>query len=126
MSLQTEYEFTLPRGYLDASGRLHRNGRMRLATALGEIQTLQGPRVQANEAYLPVLLLSRVLTRLGDLPSASPQVVESFFAADLAYLEDLYMRLNCAEPVMMTTICPHCSTSFLVQVAPMDEYERSG
>ena len=116
----TEFLFTLPRGYLDATGQVHREGRMRLATALDEIEAIQHPRVLANEAYLPVALLSRVITQLGSLPSVTPSAVEQLYAADLAYLEDLYLRLNMHEPVMMGTVCPHCGTSFQLQVAPLD------
>lgn len=117
--MQTEFEFTLPRGYLDASGQVHSVGRMRLATALDEIQAAGDPRVQDNETYLPVLLLSRVVTGLGDLPAVTPQVIEGLFASDLAYLEDLYERLNSAESVTVGVVCPHCSTQFTLQVAPL-------
>lgn len=92
---------------------------MRLATALDEIESLQDPRVQANEAYLPVVLLSRVITRLGELTTVSPREVENFFASDLAYLEDLYLRLNQPENLTIGTICPHCSNRFQLQVAPL-------
>lgn len=119
MNLQTEFKFTLPRGYVDASGHVHREGRMRLATALDEIQSLEDPRVQASEAYLPVVLLGRVVARLGDLPAITPQVIEGLFAADLAYLEDLYLRLNSPEQVVVGAVCPHCSTQFQLQVAPL-------
>jgi hypothetical protein len=119
MGLQTDIEFTLPRGYVDASGRTHSTGRIRLATALDEIQSVGDPRVQANEAYLPVVLLSRVVTALGDLSAVTPQVIEGLFAADLAYLEDLYQRLNSAEQVIIGAVCPNCSTQFQLQVAPL-------
>lgn len=121
MALQTEFDFVLPLGYRNGSGSLQRLGQMRLAVALDEIESLQDPRVLANEAYLPVVLLSRVVTRLGDLPQVSSQVIESLFAADLAYLEDLYMRLNSAEKVVVSAVCPHCSTQFRLQVAPLSE-----
>jgi hypothetical protein len=92
---------------------------MRLATALDEIQSAGDPRVQINEAYLPVVLLSRVVTRLGDLPAVTPRVIEGLFAADLAYLEDLYQRLNSPEGVVLGVVCPQCSTQFQLQVAPL-------
>ena len=92
--LQTEYEFTLPLGYIDADGELHRDGTMRLATAADEILPLKDPRVRSNEAYLIVILLSRVVDRLGSLPQVTPKIVEGLFAADLAYLQDLYNRIN--------------------------------
>jgi hypothetical protein len=120
MDLQIEYEFSLPRGFLDASGEIHQQGRMRLATASDEIESLLDPRVQARPAYLPVVLISRVLTCLGDLPSVTPAVVEGMFAADLAYLEDLYQRLNAHRAITVEAVCPFCSRSFHLQVAPLD------
>ena len=116
----TEYLFTLPRGYVDAEGQVHRDGGMRLATALDEIEAVQNPRVLANEAYLPVALLSRVITRLGSLPAITPMVMEQFYVADLAYLEDLYLRLNRYEKVDIHATCPHCDRSFQLQVAPLE------
>ena len=121
MALQTEFDFVLPLGFRNGSDSLQRVGQMRLAVALDEIESLQDPRVQANEAYLPVVLLSRVVTRLGDVPHVTPQVIEKLFAADLAYLEDLYMRLNSPEKVVVSAVCPHCSTQFRLQVAPLSE-----
>jgi hypothetical protein len=120
MSLQTEFSFMLPRGFVDGSGQVHRQGVMRLATALDEIEALEDARVQANDAYLPVVLLSRVVLSLGSITQVSPQVVERLFAADLAYLEDLYMRLNSQESVVLGVVCPHCSQRFDIQVAPLE------
>lgn len=117
---QTEFEFTLPRGYIDADGRLQRRGRMRLATARDEIMALQEPAVQDNPACLPVCLLSRVITRLGDLPGITPSVVEGLFAADMAYLEELYLRLNTHHTLVVGAVCPHCSSHFQLQVAPLE------
>ncbi len=119
MSIQTEFDFLLPRGYIDGAGQVQREGRMRLATALDEIESIQDPRVQANEAYLPVVLLSRVITRLGSLESVTPLVVEKMFASDLAYLEDLYMRLNSQEDIVLSSVCPNCSARIEVQVSPL-------
>jgi hypothetical protein len=120
MSVKTEFDFSLPSGYLDPQGKLHRQGKMRLATALDEIESLGDPRIGENEAYLPVILLSRVITRLGDLERVTPQMVAGFFVADLAYLEDLYLRLNSSEKVVLATICPNCSAQYRLQVAPLD------
>lgn len=92
--LQTEFEFTLPLGYVDADGDVHKEGVMRLATAADEILPLRDPRVQNNPAYLVVILLSRVITRLGTLSQITPQVIEGLFAADLAYLQDRYNTIN--------------------------------
>ena len=92
--LQTEFEFTLPRGYVGPDGTLHRKGRMRLATALDEIAPLRDPRVRANQAYLVIILLARVITQLGTLDGIDTGVVENLFSADLAYLQDFYRKIN--------------------------------
>jgi hypothetical protein len=94
---QTEFEFKLPCGYLDEEGTLHRDGVMRRATAADEILPLKDPRVQKNEAYLVVILLSRVVTRLGSVAAINPKVIENLFATDLAFLQDLYNRINRLE-----------------------------
>lgn len=109
--LQTEFRFTLPCGYVDAAGNLHREGLMRRATALDEVEPLADPRVRANEAYLSILLLSRVVTRLGDLTPISPAVVEGLFASDFSYLQDLYVRVN-EGGELIETACPSCGTRF--------------
>jgi hypothetical protein len=114
---RTEVEFTLPVGYIDRAGGLHRQGVMRLATALDEIQPLQDPRVQANAAYLGVLLLSRVLVRLGPISPVPPPIVEALFSADYAYLQDVYMRLNQPGGTLADTRCPACGAQFTVDVA---------
>ena len=92
--LHTEFSFTLPLGYSDEEGNLHREGIMRLATALDEIAPLKDPRVRSNKAYLLIILLSRVITKLGTLEFISPKVIENLFAGDLTYLQDLYCRIN--------------------------------
>lgn len=92
--LQTEFEFTLPKGYLDEEGNVHRKGVMRLATAIDEIVPLRDPRVRSNPAYATVIILSRVITRLGALEAISPQIVEGFFACDLSYLQKFYRHIN--------------------------------
>ncbi|MDA0366324.1 MAG: hypothetical protein O3B31_06520 [Chloroflexi bacterium] len=94
MSIQTEFPFTLPRGYLDETGALHRDGIMRLATARDEIEPLRDARVKENEAYLTVIVLSRTITTLGSVPRMTPKVVEGMFSSDLAYLQDFYTRIN--------------------------------
>ncbi len=110
--LQTEFEFTLPKGYVDGEGSLHREGIMRLANAVDEIAPLQDPRVQRNDAYLSVILLSRVITRLGTLPDVNPVIVERMFAADVSYLQDLYQRINSDGSSQISLSCPHCEHSF--------------
>jgi hypothetical protein len=97
-SFQTEIEFELPKGYLDEAGVLHRHGTMRLATAADEILPLRDPRVQQNEAYLVVIVLARVITRMGSLVDIHTGVIEGLYASDFAYLQLLYDKLNAAEP----------------------------
>lgn len=103
---QTEFEFKLPCGLLDEGGTLHRDGVMRRATAADEILPLKDPRVQSNEAYVIVILLSRVITRLGALPAINPKVIEGLFATDLAFLQELYNRINRLHDD--GAVCPHC------------------
>jgi hypothetical protein len=112
MPIQTEFTFRLPQGYLDAAGVLHRDGVMRLATAADEIAATKDPRVQANAAYRPVVLLARVVTRLGSVATISPKVIEGLFAADFACLLELYGRINGKglSPVLVT--CPKCGSKF--------------
>lgn len=115
--LRTEFAFELPRGFVDGGGQVHRSGVMRLATARDEIQPLRDPRVQANEAYLTVLLLSRVVTRLGSLPEVSTTTIEGLFATDLAFLQDLYRRVNAEGHTQAAVQCPSCDHTFTVDVA---------
>ena len=112
---QTEHEFTLPMGYLDAEGTLHREGVMRLATAADEILPLKDPRVQGNEAYLTVILLSRVIVRLGAVGQVTPKVIEGLFAADLAYLQEFYNRVNRGGPAGVAAACPKCAHEFALE-----------
>ena len=114
--LQTEFPYSLPRGYIDAGGTLHRDGVMRLATAADEILPLKDPRVQANPAYLVVIVLSRVLTRLGTLSDVNPKVVEGLFASDLAYLQELYNRINGNGTATVQATCPKCEHAFAVEI----------
>lgn len=114
--LQTEYEFHLPVGYVDGEGNLHRDGVMRLATAADEILPLKDPRVRANEAYLVVILLARVVERLGSLAQINPQVIEGLYAADLAHLQDLYNRINRDGHATVKASCPQCEHAFDVEI----------
>lgn len=115
--LRTEYPFTLPRGYVDEHGRMHRDGIMRLATARDELTTQADQRVRANPAYLTVLLLERTVTTLGDLPAVDTFVVENLFASDMAFLQDLYRRINADGHTEVAVSCPHCGNDFAVDVA---------
>jgi len=117
MTLQTEFEFTLPRGYVDAEGNLHKQGTMRLATALDEIAPLRDPRVTANQPYLAVILLARVVTRLGSLPDVNTGVIEKLFSADFSYLQEFYRQVNENGTAKVSTICPECSHNFEVDLS---------
>ena len=112
MPIQTEIDFTLPKGFLDDQGTLHRNGVMRLATAADEILPLKEASVQKNPAYLTVILLSRVVVRLGDLSLITPATIERMFAADVSYLQDLYNDLNGGAAESQRVTCPNCETEF--------------
>jgi hypothetical protein len=114
VSLMTEFEFTLPKGYVDENGNLHRNGVMRLATAADEVLSQRDPRVQANPAYLIILILSRVIVRLGPMQPVAPNVIEGLFSADFAYLQEFCNRINeigCRE---IPVTCPKCHYQFSV------------
>jgi hypothetical protein len=115
--LRTEFDFVLPRGYLDKSGVLHRDGTMRLATARDELLPLHDERVRENSAYLSVVLLARVVTRLGTCTDIHAGVIENLFASDLAFLQDLYRRINTEGHTHATVGCPACGHEFTVDVA---------
>ncbi|KAA9396518.1 hypothetical protein Har1130_17830 [Haloarcula sp. CBA1130] len=114
--LQTEYEFTLPQGYTDENGEVHTEGAMRLATAADEIKPQNDPRVKSNPSYLTVILLSRVVTELGTLDDVTTQVIENLYVNDMAYLQDLYERINERSANTVDAVCPECSEAFEVDV----------
>lgn len=114
--LRTEFPFELPRGYVDESGTVHRDGVMRLSTARDELVPLRDVRVQENPAYLSVVLLGRVITRLGELPMVHDGIVENMFASDLAFLQDFYRQINAEGHTRAAVRCPHCSESFEVEL----------
>ena len=116
-ALRTEFPFTLPRGYVDGSGGVHREGVMRLATARDEIYPQSDHRVRDNPAYLSVLLLTRTVTRLGTLPGVDSFVIEGLFASDLAFLQDLYRRINAEGHTQAQVSCPSCNHEFSVDIA---------
>jgi hypothetical protein len=117
--LQTEYEFKLPIGYQDEEGNLWREGTMRLATAADEILPLKDPRVQANQAYLIIILLSRVITRLGGVEAINPKVIEGLYAADLAYLQEFYNQINRYGKARIAAACPKCAHQFEMELNGM-------
>lgn len=119
--LQTEYEFELPRGYVDPDGNVHRQGVMRLATAIDEIAPMRDRRVQANEAYHTVILLSRVITQLGELRTINPKVIEDLFSADLAFLQDFYSQINENGHNHREVQCPQCEHRFEWEASPSGE-----
>ncbi len=116
MNLQTEFEFILSSGYVDENGNVHREGKMRLATAADEILPLKDPRVQANPAYLTIILLSRVITKLGELPSVNTRVIENLFVSDLADLQALYQSINETGSDKIKAMCPSCGHPFEVEI----------
>jgi hypothetical protein len=121
MTLQTEFEFTLPRGYVDKEGNLHKQGTMRLATAMDEISPQRDPRVNANQAYLAIILLARVVTKLGNLPDVNTGIIEKLFSADFAYLQDFYRRINEDGMAKIAAKCPECNHKFEVELGQLGE-----
>ena len=119
--LQTEFPFTLPRGYVDSEGNLHQQGVMRLATAYDEIAPMKDPRCTSNPGYLVVIVLSRVITRLGTLEQINPKVIEGLFAADLAFLQDFYQRINQEGTPNIETVCPNCGKKHEVEAIALGE-----
>lgn len=107
-AFQTEFPFELPKGYVDSEGNIHKKGVMRLATAADEILPMKDPRVQQNPGYISIILLARVITKLGDISNIDTRVIEHLFTADLAFLQDLYQKINDVEPPKIKTACPHC------------------
>lgn len=117
MVIQTEYEFSLPKGLPDENGNLHKKGIMRLATAADEILPLKDPRVQQNPAYLTVIILSRVIIKLGDLETVTTKTIEDLFASDLTYLQALYNKINGEGNTKLKVTCPNCKKEFETEIA---------
>jgi len=120
-TLRTQYAFTLPRGYVDASGAVHREGVMRLATARDELEPLRDPVVRENEAYLTVLLLARVILRIGDQTTITPELVEGLYAADFDHLQRLYERINSDSEAVGQVDCPSCGIAFEVDLSQIED-----
>lgn len=119
--LQTEFPFTLPKGFADETGTLHKQGVMRLATAADEIMPLRDARVQQNPAYLTVILLSRVVVSLGGLKMITPRVIEELYTSDFAYLQDMYNRINQNGSNAVHVHCPKCDHPFDVELEALGE-----
>ena len=114
--MTTVYEFELPKGYVDSNGEVHKRGKMRLATAGDEISATRDPRVLSNPSYLTIVVLSKVIVELEWMETIVPNIVERFFTADLAFLQDMYQRINDVEPPTMTAVCPDCGKRFEVPI----------
>ncbi len=119
--MKTEFAFALPKGYVDADGTVHREGIMRLATARDEIEPLRDPTVRQNEAYLAVLLLSRVVTRLGAITTLTPDLIEGLYAADFDHLQRLYERINADGEAVGAVSCPACAHAFEVDLTEIGD-----
>ena len=119
--MKSEYTFTLPKGLLDSEGTVHREGTMRLATARDEIEPLRDVQARQNEAYLAVLLLARVVTRIGDLEEITPELVEELYAADFDHLQRLYERINTDGEAVGAVTCPHCAQPFEVDLTDIED-----
>lgn len=121
MTIQMEYPFTLPRGYQDADGAVHQEGVMRLATARDQIEPMRDAAVRGNEAYLTVLLLARVITRLGPVTTITPDLVEGLYAADFDHLQRLYERINTDGEFVGVVSCPECARDFEVDLSEIQD-----
>jgi hypothetical protein len=119
--VKSEYAFTLPRGYVDSEGQVHREGTMRLATARDEIEPLRQVEVRQNEAYLSVLLLARTITRIGDVTEITPEMVENLYAADFDHLQRLYERINTDVEAVGVVACPACANEFEVDLTEIED-----
>lgn len=116
MAFKTEFDFELPRGFVDDKGDLHKKGTMRLATAADEILPMRDPRVQQNPSYITIILLSRVVTNLGDLRAIDTKTIEKLFTVDLAFLQSFYQQINEMESPSVKASCPKCQHDFEVEV----------
>lgn len=119
--MQTEIPFTLPKGYVDGNGNVHREGRMRLATARDEIEPLGDADVRQNQAYLSVLLVARTVTRLGEITEVTPELVEGLYAGDFDHLQRLYERINSNDDSVGVVSCPNCSHQFEVDMTEIED-----
>jgi hypothetical protein len=119
--MQTEVAFTLPRGYVDPTGHVHRDGRMRLATARDEIEPMRDAEVRQNQAYLSVLLLARTVTRIGEITDITPELVENLYAGDFDHLQRLYERINSNGEAVGVVNCPQCAHEFEVDLTEIED-----
>jgi len=123
MLFSTEFEFTLPKGYVDNDGNVCKKGTMRLATAADEILPMRDPRVQQNPGYLTVILLARVITKLENLRMIDTSIIENLFATDFAYLQSFYKEINEIGKPVVSAICPECKKSIEIEVSLLGEFQ---
>ncbi len=114
--METIYDFTLPKGYMDTNGEIHKRGKMRLATAGDEISAARDPRVVSNPSYLSIAVLGKVITELEGVSMITPGIIEGFFTADLAFLQDMYQKINDVEPPEIAVVCSSCGERMMVPV----------
>jgi hypothetical protein len=114
--MHTVFDFELPKGFGDESGESHKRGTMRLATAGDEIGAMRDPRVVSNPSYLSIVVLASVITEIEGIPEVPPSLIERLYTADLAYLQDMYQRINDIEPPTISVVCPECSHAFEVPI----------
>ncbi|SFN83496.1 hypothetical protein SAMN05216351_101317 [Pseudobutyrivibrio sp. JW11] len=114
--METIFDFELPRGYVDNEGGVHKRGKMRLATARDEISATRDPRVLSNPSYLTIALLAEVVTEIEGMPAVNGTLIERLFTADLAFLQDMYQRINDIEPPKVQCVCPDCGKVFQVPI----------
>lgn len=119
--IQTEFEFTLPKGFVDTDGNVHRSGAMRLSNAADEITPMKDPRVQKNKAYMVIILLSRVIVRLGDITEITPEMIEQIFSADLEFLQAFYQQINGTGRLSVPAKCPDCGHKYDLETFPLGE-----
>lgn len=119
--MKLEYDFTLPRGYVDKSGGVHRQGTMRLATAADEIQPIRDPRVQQNPEYLSILILSRVITQIEGCDRITPEIIESLYLADMNFLKNMYQSINEIDGPVIETTCPNCGKKLTIPLDFMNQ-----
>ena len=119
--MRTEIPFTLPRGLIDDAGTVHREGRMRLATARDEIEPLRDAEVRQNQAYLSVLLLARTVTQIGEITEITPELVENLYAGDFDHLQRLYERINTGGDAVGVVSCPQCAHEFEVDLTEIED-----
>ncbi|MCI9384825.1 MAG: phage tail assembly protein [Lachnospiraceae bacterium] len=122
MYVQTVYDFELPKGYMDNSGEIHKKGKMRLATAGDEISATRDPRVLGNPSYLSIVVLSKVITEMEGVEMVTTTLIEKLFTADMAFLQDMYQKINNTEAVTMKVVCPECGNT---QEVPLN-FTREG